>query len=127
MSTANTRDPETVEREVRQTQDEIGDTVEKLDPHQIADSLLGEDGEELARNAMTVVRENPLPVAMIAVGVLWLVATSNAPPLRRLRERFAGRGGIDRSDLRRRSEHPAPIGPPPATGEAYDRRRKRAR
>lgn len=128
MADRKTQDPETLEREIRETQDDIGDTVEKLEdklsPDNVAHSLLGDDGEELASNALDIVRRNPIPVAMIAVGLIWLVASSDSPPLRRFRERFTGRGGMN---LRSRRQEPAPIGPPPATGEAFDRRRKRGR
>lgn len=129
MADAGTRDPDTIEREVERTQDDIGDTVdqleERLDPSNMAESLLGEDGRDNVKMAWDVARRNPLPVAMIVVGTVWLFATSDSPPIRRVRERLIGRGG--RMDVRSRSEEPAPIGPPPETGGTYDRRRKTSR
>ena len=116
-----------IEREVMRTQDRIGETVQeledKLNPRDITRAAMGEDGADLAKEALEVTRQNPLPVALIAVGAIWLLATSNAPAIRRMRERITGKGatpGHD-PDLMRRSEHPAPIGPSPV-GEAFDRR-----
>lgn len=119
-----------IERDIDRTQDRIGDTIdkleEKLNPRDVASSLMGEDGMDTAKEAFEVARRNPLPVALIAAGVIWLFATSDAPMIRDLRNRFTGRrsgAGKDRHGLIPRSEEPAPIGPPPARGEAYDRRR----
>jgi hypothetical protein len=128
---------DTIEREIDRTQDRIGDTVEKIeekmDPSEITRSVLGDDGQETVRNGIRIARENPIPVALIAVGAVWLFATSDTPMIRRVRERLMGSGrspaGKDRHGLRPRSEEPAPIGPPPERGEDFDRRRrgKRAR
>ncbi len=123
MADTGTKDPDAIEREVKRTQDEIGDTVEeleeRLDPRKMTRSLLGDEGTDNIKEAVDVARRNPIPVALIVVGVLWLFATSDSPPIRRTRERILGRGD---SRLRSRSEEPSPIGPPPATGERYDRR-----
>lgn len=123
--TMNRRDPESIEREVRRTQDEIGRTVDeledKLNPRDIGRSVIGDDGTEVAKEALDVARTNPIPVAMIAVGLIWLIASSGSPAIRRLTDRIAGRRGDD-MDLRPRSAEPAPIGPPPPSGEGFDRR-----
>ena len=116
-----------IEREVMRTQDRIGETVheleDKLNPHEITRSAMGEDGADLAKEALEVTRQNPLPVALIAVGAIWLLATSNSSAIRRMRERITGKGATPGHDprLMRRAEHPAPIGPSPV-GEAFDRR-----
>ena len=116
-------DPETIEREVEKTQDAISETVdkieEKLTPGEVTRSVLGDSGSEMARDALDVARSNPIPVAMIAVGLIWLLASSDSRSIKRLRERVLG--GSD--DLRPRSEEPAPIGPNPDQGSEYDRRR----
>ena len=125
MAESTDKDPATIEREVERTQDAIGDTVdrieEKLNPREVTRSLLGDSGSEVARDALDIARTNPIPVAMIAVGLIWLLATSDSRSIKRVRERITGAvtGG---NDLRSRSEEPAPIGPPPAQGEAFDRR-----
>jgi hypothetical protein len=126
-NTDNRPDEAAIERDVRRTQDQIGDTVEKLEdkmnPRDISRSVIGDDGTELAEEALEVTRTNPIPVAMIVVGVIWLLATSNSPAIRRITDRIAGKSGTDSKGLRPRSAEPAPIGPPPETGRAFDRRR----
>ena len=46
---ADTRDADTIERDIDRTQDRIGDTVDKLEdrmnPSEITRSILGEDGQ----------------------------------------------------------------------------------
>ena len=116
-----------IERDVVRTQDEMGETVreieDRLNPRDVAQSFIGEDGMETAKEALEVARRNPLPVALIAIGAVWLFATSDAPLIREMRERLTGRGQAGRrSGLRPRSVEPASIGPPPASGEAFDRR-----
>lgn len=131
--TANSTDKRAVEsaieNEVRRTQDEMGETVNKLEkklnPRDITRSALGDDGADIAKEALEVTRHNPVPVALIAIGVIWLLATSRSPMIRRITDRITG--GRPRSEgtdpeLRPRSAEPAPIGPPPTTGETYDRR-----
>lgn len=123
MNTTN--DPAAIENEVRRTQDEIGDTVDKLEdkmnPRDVSRELLGDDGTDAAKEALEVTRTNPIPVALIAIGVIWLVASSNSPAIRRFTDRVTGKRGGD-MDLRSRSAEPAPIGPPPPAGETFDRR-----
>jgi hypothetical protein len=117
-----------IEQDVLRTQDDIGETVEKLEekltPRELTRSVIGDDGAEVAREALEVARQNPIPVAMIAVGLIWLLATSRSPTLKRLTGRVLGGGSAaeeDQSGLRPRSAEPAPIGPPGAVGEDYDR------
>jgi hypothetical protein len=120
-----------IERDVERTQDQMGDTVQqiesKLNPRNIARSVLGDQHADTAQDAWQVVRQSPVPVALIAVGTAWLFATSDAPLVSRIRDDLksrikgaTGSGGSPR--LRPRSEEPAPIGPPPAVGEDLDRR-----
>jgi Protein of unknown function (DUF3618) len=133
MAANQTDDPAIIEEDVERTQDAMGDTARKLEERlnvrNIGQSLLGEDNAATAREAWEVVRHNPIPVAMIVGGVGWLLAKSDAPMISRLRDelksRFTGAIGsaASGSGLRPRAEEPAPIGPPPATGEAFDRRR----
>ena len=123
------RDEEAIEREIRRTQDELGETVdkleEKLNPREIAREALGDEGTEVAKEALEVTRQNPIPVALIAVGLIWILATSRSPAINRLTDRITGRqrsSDRGRSGLRPRSAEPAPIGPPPTSGDAFDRR-----
>ena len=150
MADTKNPDPAKIEDEVRHTQDEIGDTVEKLqhkmNPEDVTRSIVGDGNTDFLKEALEITRSNPIPVALIAVGLIWLVASASSPTARRIRERVTGdmelrprseepapigpagsRNASARSsgemDLRSRSEEPAPIGPPPSTGESFDRRR----
>ena len=131
--TDNRTDEAAIERDVRRTQDEIGDTVdkleEKLNPREISREVLGDDGTDAAKEALEVTRQNPIPVALIAVGLIWLLATTRSPTINRLTERFTGkprRSDRESAGLRPRSAEPAPIGPPPARGDDFDRRAARS-
>ena len=126
--TATRSDEALIERDIERTQDEMGETVQKLEdslnPREIARSVMGDDNADIAREALQIARQNPIPVALIAVGAVWLLATSNSPAIRQLRDRFrSGRTSGSRASagLRPRSAEPAPIGPPPASDPTFDR------
>lgn len=129
-STTDTRQDEAaIEREIERTQDQMGETVQKLEnslnPREIARSVIGDDNSDLASDALEIARQNPIPVAMIAVGAIWLLATSKSPAVSRIKERFRSSGSTsetDKSGLRPRSAEPAPIGLPPETDPSFDRR-----
>jgi hypothetical protein len=122
-------DPAAIEQDVARTQDQMGETVQKLEdklnPRDITRSVLGDEAMDWTEEAFHLAKENPLPVAMIVGGAVWLVATSRSPLIRRvvdrLTERFSGNGASEQA-LRSRSPEPTPIGPPPAYGEEFDRR-----
>ena len=121
-------DPAKIENEVRHTQDDIGDTVEKLeeklsDPEEVSRSVIGDERTDVAKEAIELTRTNPSPVALIAIGLVWLVASTNSRAFGRLADRFTGKRSGSDEGLRPRSAEPAPIGPPPPKGEAFDRRR----
>ena len=128
MASKEDRKADAIERDIVETQDEMGETVEKieqkLNPQSIGQDLLGDDAMDMAKEAVEVARRNPLPVALIAIGAVWLFATSDAPMIREMRRRLLGGGAgsdLDRRGLGPRSAEPAPIGPPPAVGEEFDR------
>jgi len=124
-------DPQTIERDIERTQDWIGETVEKIEekltPREVTRSVLGDSGQEWVREGLRMARDNPVPVAMIAIGAIWLFATSDSPLVKRMSDRLSRAVHGDSADgLRSRNEEPAPIGPPPTRGESYDRRRETA-
>lgn len=125
MADRHSEDPDVIERDIERTQDSIGETVErieeKLTPREVTRSLLGDSGQEWVREGLRMARDNPVPVAMIAIGAIWLFATSDSPMIKRVSDRLSSAVGGD-DKLRSRREEPAPIGPPPARGEEFDRR-----
>ena len=127
--TNSRQDADSIERDVRRTQDEMGETIDKLEekltPREIAREALGDEGSDAAKEALDITRQNPVPVALIAIGVIWLLATTRSPTINRITDRIMGRQrSNDRgsSGLRPRSAEPAPIGPSPSSGDVYDRR-----
>ena len=115
-----------IERDIERIQDEMGETVQKLEekltPREMARSVIGDQNSDLAKEALHIVRSNPIPAAMIAIGAVWLLATSNSPSVARLKNRIIGRSSSPQPGLRPRSAEPAPIGPPPTVGEEFERR-----
>lgn len=119
MADRSSDDPQVIERDIERTQDSIGETVDKIEqkltPREVTRSLLGDSGQEWVREGLRMARDNPVPVAMMAIGAIWLFAASDSPLIKHMSDRisraFSGDDG-----LRPRSEEPAPIGPPPARG-----------
>jgi hypothetical protein len=136
MTDTTNREPDKIERDIRRTQDDIGRTVDKLEekltPREVSRSVIGDDGTQMAEEALEVTRTNPIPVALIVIGLIWLIATSRSGPVKRVADRIVGKQPDRRDDramgqgngLRPRSAEPAPIGPPPPSGEGFDRRRE---
>lgn len=82
----DTRNPEEIEREIRRTQYEMSDTAdrlgEQLKPRNIANGLM-EKGTTKMKNGgdrvLEATRSNPIPLAMIGIGGLWLAARTTKP------------------------------------------------
>jgi ElaB/YqjD/DUF883 family membrane-anchored ribosome-binding protein len=79
-----TQDPAAIERDIRQTQDEMSRTVDRigdqLTPRNLLNSLLdqAESNNIDARKLLDGARRNPLALAMIAGGAIWLASDSDA-------------------------------------------------
>lgn len=128
------RDPAEIEREIRSTQAEMSRTVDKigdqLTPRNLLNSLLGKadakgvDAEYLLEGA----RRNPLALAMIALGGIWLASDSDA----KLSSLKISRGGsADNSDEtawddqhRSYVQHMSLCEPQPGEDDALYRRRR---
>ena len=99
MTDNRTADPDLIEDDIRRTQDRIGDTIDKLEeqlsPPRLAKSLLGDDNSDIAREALEITRQNPIPVALIAIGVIWLVATARTRNGSRLADLLGPRAGTE--------------------------------
>lgn len=84
MSEATTRDPDAIERDIRRTQDEMSETVDKigsqLTGRNILNALLDktEGGEIDARALLDTARRNPMALALIASGTIWLMSENDA-------------------------------------------------
>ncbi len=96
----DTRRPEEIEDDIERTRAEVGATIdaiqEKLTPGQMMDQALqylrSSGAGDFGRNLGRQVRDNPLPVALIGVGVAWLAMGGrmrtdlapwdDAPPMR---------------------------------------------
>jgi uncharacterized protein DUF3618 len=72
-----------LEREVRQSRAEVEDTLDaiqdRLSPGQLFDQVtqyLRDNGGEFARNFGQIVRQNPVPAALVGVGLVWMMLGS---------------------------------------------------
>jgi hypothetical protein len=78
------KDPAEIERDIRRTQDEMSRTVDRigdqLTPRNLMNALLdkAEANDIDARYLLDGARRNPLALAMIAGGAIWLVSDSDA-------------------------------------------------
>jgi len=80
------KDPATLEREIDQTRANMDRTLgaleRKFSPGQLLDQAMEfarENGGEFANNLGRSVKENPVPALLTAVGIVWMVASSNRP------------------------------------------------
>jgi hypothetical protein len=83
------KDPDTLEREIDHTRAEMGQTLgaleRKLSPGQIVDEVFGvlrQHSGELAANLGQSIKQNPLPVLVTAIGIGWMMFSSNRPARR---------------------------------------------
>jgi ElaB/YqjD/DUF883 family membrane-anchored ribosome-binding protein len=80
------KDPATLEREIDQTRANMDRTLgaleRKFSPGQLLDQAMEfarDNGGEFANNLGRSVKENPVPALLTAVGIAWMVASSNRP------------------------------------------------
>jgi len=75
-STSTTRDPETIRNNIRQTRKEMDETVDALSDRLSPGRLMDEAWEALRGNddagVGTIIRDHPVPVALIGLGLGWL-------------------------------------------------------
>lgn len=132
--TTDRRDPAEIEREIRSTQAEMSRTVDQigdqLTPKNVLASLFGKaDGKGIdAQYLIDTARRNPLAVAMIAIGGVWLASSSDARPSA-VKSALAGGSGSAWDDHHRGYvEHMSRVERLPGEDEAaYRRRRDMAR
>ena len=77
MTDDNKADARRLERDIRETQDQIGDTVSKLEeqlsPKKIVQSLFSDDGGKTGEY-IEMAKRNPIAAAMIGGGLAWLMS-----------------------------------------------------
>lgn len=101
-----TRDPAEIERDIRATQAEMSKTADQigdqLTPKNLFNSLLDKADESGidARYLLDGARRNPIALAMIALGGIWLVSDSDAkaPSLAGLKPSGFGKGSSSGQD-----------------------------
>ena len=79
------KSPQEVEREVQQSRADVEETLEaiqeRLSPgqmfEQVVDYMRSSNGGDFLRNLGTVVRDNPVPVALVGTGLVWLMLSSS--------------------------------------------------
>lgn len=98
MTDTRTRNPDEIERDIRETQRDMSRTVDALEAQMTPRNLLNavldkaENNNIDARYLIDAARRNPLALGMIAVGGLWLVSESDARPST-LKPSFGGSEG----------------------------------
>jgi len=83
MSQTTSSDTDRIEHELDQTRSRLGSHLselqDKFSPGQVLDDLMGyfrgNEGAEFGRSLMDSVRTNPMPAAVTAIGLAWLMAS----------------------------------------------------
>ena len=86
-----TRDPEVIERDLQQTRSRLDSRLselgKRLSPGQIVDEglelLRTREGIDFTRNLGVAVRERPIPVALVGIGLAWLMSGARDPTAHR--------------------------------------------
>lgn len=84
MTDTQTRDPEAIARDIKQTQHEMSQTVdaigEQLTPRSIFNALLDkfDENDVDARSLLDGARRNPVALGMIAIGGIWLMSDNDS-------------------------------------------------
>jgi ElaB/YqjD/DUF883 family membrane-anchored ribosome-binding protein len=82
------KSPEQIQRDIERTRAEMGQTLDsirqKLSPGQMLDEALdylkGSGLSQFSSNLSDTVKHNPIPVALIGVGIAWLAMGGSRPP-----------------------------------------------
>ena len=80
------QDPAMIERDLQVTRSRLGSEISelasRLSPGEIMNEVLGylktQQGIDFSRNLARSIRERPIPVALMGVGLAWLMAS---PPV----------------------------------------------
>jgi hypothetical protein len=108
MTQPEARKPDEIEREIRRTQQDMSETVnrigDQLTPRSVINALLDKADERGvdARWLLDGARRNPLALGLISAGAIWLVSDYDANP-------SAFTSGKGRSAGERSTDHPADL------------------
>ncbi|WP_343342825.1 DUF3618 domain-containing protein [Sphingomicrobium sp. XHP0239] len=86
MNTTDTHDPDAIEADIKRTQDEMGETVNRIGdrftPRNLFNELLDKADENGidARYLLDGARRNPLALGLISAGTIWLISDADAKP-----------------------------------------------
>jgi ElaB/YqjD/DUF883 family membrane-anchored ribosome-binding protein len=142
MTETRTDDSAAIEQEIRQTQNEMSSTIDRIGDQLSIKNLFNaaldkaDENNVDARMLLDGARRNPVALGLIAVGAIWLISEKDAriPSFRRSANRSDGEGMLDK--LKRRSgshrhdyvSHMSAVEQrPDEDEEAYRRRRDIAR
>lgn len=123
---SGTSDPSSLERDLDQTRSRLGSHLselqDRLSPGQVLDDLMGyfrgSEGAEFGRSLLANVKGNPMPAAVTAIGLAWLMAS---------KQQTAGQGSSTAGWDRFGAPSPAPSGPHLYGREDYGATIKRVR
>jgi ElaB/YqjD/DUF883 family membrane-anchored ribosome-binding protein len=82
------KSPEQIQRDIERTRAEMGNTLDtirqKLSPGQLLDEaidyLKGRGLSQFSSNLGETVKQNPIPVSLIGIGIAWLAMAGSRPP-----------------------------------------------
>ena len=89
MSTQPEQSPEAIEGQIEETRHQLSNTLQelqnRLSPGDVFEDTLNylKTNTELRRRVTTTIRDNPIPVCLIGIGVIWLVVNGASVPRRR--------------------------------------------
>lgn len=96
---AETREPEALERDIDRTRTSLGRTIDELEtrlsPGQLVDQAMSmgrQHGGKFAANLGHSVENNPVPMLLTAVGIAWMMMSSNEPRAARHPSRYGEPG-----------------------------------
>ncbi|MAL99835.1 DUF3618 domain-containing protein [Hydrocarboniclastica marina] len=125
MSHQDENSPEYLEQQIEQTRSQLSDTLNelqsRLSPSDLFEEALtyAKSHREFGQSIATTVRENPIPICLMGIGLTWLITSGASGPRHRLGH--SGSDSFDSAPLAgdpRFSDHPE--GPTPQPYPAGD-------
>ncbi len=116
MANPDDRTPEQIEREIEQTRRNTAATLAAIEDRLAPGRLMDEawnylrnsgQGQTFVSNLSTTVRDNPIPVALLAISLAWLAIASSRKDSRREEEFHEDDDAILTEDAFRSSHAPA--------------------